>query len=59
MDEELSVCDDCLTAAYDADTCPEKRDVAWQADFCSRHGDILAPHTCNGECDCACNDLED
>lgn len=56
QDIEASVCDDCLTAAYDADTCPEKRDRIWQTDFCLRHGDILADHECAGDgCECACN----
>ena len=49
------ICDDCLTAAYDADTTPEKRDVAWQRGFCYIHGDILEGHECAGECECACN----
>lgn len=51
------VCDNCLTAAYDADTCPEKRGRDWQADFCMRHGDILEDHTCMTFCACACGEV--
>lgn len=51
----FTVCDNCLSAVSEADTCPEKRDVQWQADFAYWHGDIIAAHDCNGDCDCACN----
>lgn len=54
--EVITVCDNCLTAAYDADTCPEKRDVEWQRGFCYIHGDILEEHECLGSCECACEE---